>query len=142
MIQADVTKIGLFCFYALLDGPLARKCALKAVAKYSQSLQSGQEESSPSKLVKATQSAFKSMRATPARSVPSLASSGLFIPQSLDLNQWLDLQKSATTEECHSLLWVHCVQIPVADVAKGLGLSPGTIQYRAARALKVLGERL
>lgn len=47
-----------------------------------------------------------------------------------------NFKETIKKEEYEAFVWLECVRAPIADVALALGLSEGTLRYRAYRGLK------
>tara|TARA_B100001248_G_scaffold262716_1_gene261414 strand:+ start:9887 stop:10339 length:453 start_codon:yes stop_codon:yes gene_type:complete len=62
------------------------------------------------------------------------------VPESIDLSLWQQLLRESKEEEALFLIWSHVMNISDHNIAKGMGLSDGTVRFRIGNALKKLGK--
>ena len=66
--------------------------------------------------------------------------SGWLLPENFDMGPWKEFQKSAQEDEMLILIWAKILKFSYDDISLGLGVSIGTLRYRAGRALRKLGS--
>lgn len=65
-----------------------------------------------------------------------------FIPKELNISAWNQFIKDSKEDELLLVTWSKILNISDADIARGLGLSEGTVRYRVGNGLKKLGKSL
>ena len=130
-------KVAIFFFYAFLDEALATKATLKAVGKF-QSVKSDQE--TDSLIVYYTRLIWDQYRNKFVKGRLRLtANKGWLPPDGSELSSWKEFQKQAEDDEILAVIWSHILEIDDANVSRGLGVTKGTVRFRAARGLRRLG---
>ena len=62
------------------------------------------------------------------------------LPEGLSLDLWKQFLKEADSEEYLSILWVKILNFSEDQIARGLGLTVGTVRHRVNRGLRVLAN--
>jgi len=62
------------------------------------------------------------------------------VPENLDLSLWQQFFRDAQDEEALFLVWSYVLNISDFHIAKGMGLSDGTVRFRIGNALKKMGK--
>lgn len=62
------------------------------------------------------------------------------VPQGVSLSEWTLFRKNAYSEEFLAVLWGKVIGIEEAVIARGLGVSAGTISYRLNRGIRFLSQ--
>lgn len=140
MLQVDGRRIALFFFYAFLDETRAINAASEAVQNCKDRLAKNPELKPSVALVAATHHLWLKHKGHLARGRHNFSpESGWILPAGLDLGPWKEFQKTAQEDEFLALIWSRILQLPDEDIASGLGISVGTLQYRTGRALRKIG---
>ena len=149
MSEADVRTIALFFYYSLLDDQVAVRATERALKKLSAQALGAEVKDAKSPRVGVERSLLVNVctklwhkyegftvrggsGATPA--------THWRLPETLDLAPWRQFQREGLREDMLAVVWVKILGCAESDVAKGLGLSPGTIRYRVARGVRQLGQ--
>lgn len=69
----------------------------------------------------------------------TILTKNLVFPSNLSLDLWREFKNNVRKEELLALTWSKVLNINDEEIARGLGISVGTIRYRVARALDKLG---
>jgi len=62
------------------------------------------------------------------------------IPKDTDLNTWNEFMSKSSEDELMLVVWSKILQIDENQIAKGLGISFGTVRFRVAAGLRKLSE--
>lgn len=65
-----------------------------------------------------------------------------FLPKELNIGAWNQFMKDSKEDEMLLVTWSKILNISDYDIARGLGLSEGTVRYRVSNGLKKLGKYL
>lgn len=63
-----------------------------------------------------------------------------YLPDDIHLGAWNEFMKDSKEDEMLLVIWSKILNISDAAIARGLGLTEGTIRYRVANGLKKLGR--
>lgn len=66
----------------------------------------------------------------------------ILVNENIDLSPWKEFQISSNSDELLFVVWAKILDIEDKSIAKGLGISIGTVRYRTSKGLKELGKRL
>ena len=143
MKESDVRAVTLFFLFAFADEPAALSAAAEAVRRLRGKKLSETDPIEPSLIVSVTFEVWRKFkrRLRRPRTAPML-SRHWSLPEGTDFAPWRDFQKAAAEDELLSAIWARILGISETDIAKGLGLTDGTIRYRLGRAFRKLGARL
>ena len=140
MNDSDVRAISLFFYFVFLDDRKAQEAAGIATDLFQKKSKRLGNAPTGSLIVSCTNQVWNKLRVKIVRGRPSLSSeAGWHPPQGLNLAPWREFQKSAPEEELVTLTWSRILRIPDSEIAKGLGISTGTVRYRVGKALHHLG---
>lgn len=62
------------------------------------------------------------------------------LPEKIDMSIWYQFVREAKDEEVPLLIWSKVMSISDVDIARGIGISDGTVRLRIANALKKIGK--
>jgi hypothetical protein len=80
---------------------------------------------------------YKKTTAGPIRD--QVLEAGWQFPKDLDMGPWKQFRKDADEEELVTLIWSHILGFSDEQIARGLGISVGSVRYRAGNGLRKLG---
>lgn len=69
----------------------------------------------------------------------SFTSGDLVVPSGLNWSRWLEFRRQSERNDFYAVLFTRVLGISEALVAKALKVSEGTMRFRVARGLKLLG---
>ena len=64
---------------------------------------------------------------------------GFILPQDFDIGAWVSYMNAADPDEVEALLLSRILAFTDDEIAKGLGVTAGTVRYRVGRGLRHLG---
>ena len=130
----------IFFYLALLDEAKAKE-AIQAVVK-SLRKKRIQDSSAPEnleRLISTLNSAFEDHKVT-ARPMGTVFSSGhVTLPPGLNWGRWLEFHRLAEQNDLLAVVYNKVLGISEDAVARGLGVSEGTVRFRVAKGLRLLG---
>ena len=142
MERAQVQSVALFYFLSLLDERQALRATFKTLEeiKKRKSQLKGGEKLSNSTFVELTNKNWIAKRKfLPSPNSTSPHVEGWIAPAGLDLGPWRQFRKQSPATELLAVIWSRILGFSDQDLAEGLSISKGTIQYRVSNGLKLLG---
>lgn len=143
MKESDVRAVTLFFLFAFADEPTALSASAEGVRRLRGKKLAETDLIEQALIVSVTYEVWLKFKRKVRRSrgAPML-SRHWSLPEGTDFAPWRDFQKTAQDDELLSVIWGRVLGISETDIAKGLGLTDGTIRYRMGRAFRKLGARL
>ncbi len=140
MAENDTRAIALFFFFALLDEKQAREASQKAVQLFDKRLKKTPTLLPSVVLISCTNQIWKKFKTHGRKSSAMIsAESGWLVPQTIDLAPWREFQKKVDDEECLMVIWSKILGLKDEDISTALGVTIGTVRYRAGKGLRQLG---
>lgn len=141
-IEAQIRSAALFFFLALLDEDKATQLASSLVKAYRKKV-SDQDADDPSFFVYLMSHRIQKLKTASQNQLLTIRPiNEWLIPEGCDFGKWQAFAKKSEHEELHALIWSQILGLADADIAKGIGVSEGTVRYRVGRALIKLGEQI
>lgn len=141
--KALVESVALFYYFLFLDEVRAKAAAVKTLNRCRRRMDSQKSGASEveSILVHATNMFVERMayKYKPGQQKGNYQL-GWIVPTNIDLGPWREFKKHADKEVLLATLWSQIVNISDAHIAKGLGVSVGTVRYRVGKGLRELGR--
>lgn len=143
MKESDVRAVTLFFLFAFADESTALSASAEAVRRLRGKKFAETDLIEPSLIVSVTYEVWMKFKrkVRRARGAP-MHSRHWSLPEGMDFAPWRDFQKTAPEDELLSVIWGRILGISELEIAKGLGLTDGTVRYRLGRAFRKLGARL
>lgn len=140
MTDSVASSIALFFYLTLMDEARAKTCASEAVSLYNSSFTSKTDWSEAAEVVRSTHAVMNKISSRFVRGRPNLSThAGWNLPAGFDLGPWREFQKNAALDELLVVTWSSVLGISNEDIAKGWGVTSGTVKYRMALGLRKLG---
>lgn len=145
-LQEQRRAIALFFFYSLMDEELAVQASSKAIRYGYKKLKhlnthNTESELEASALVHLTHKFWmKSRDKKMIRPSQKLLEAGWQLADGVELGLWRHFLRESEPEESLILIWSKILKFDDQDIAKGLGVTVGTVRHRSARGLKKLGS--
>lgn len=143
--RAQIQSVALFFFFAFLDERVALRATFRALDELGKSkISDDQTEKNGSSrsahLIAIMHKNWKHHQKTKAHLVTeNIVASGWDVPAHLDLGPWKQFLKQAVPNDVLVVIWSQILNFQTPEIAAGLGISPGTVQYRLSNGLKLLG---
>lgn len=126
-------RVVVFFYLSLLDEAQSKEAIQRSIKTYRQS------DLRVEDLIRLMHEGYQKHFAK-ARPVGSAFSSGqLILPDGLKWNVWLEFHRLADRNDLVALLLNKILGFSEASVAEGLQVSQGTVRFRVAKALRLLG---
>ncbi|MCB0349150.1 MAG: response regulator transcription factor [Bdellovibrionales bacterium] len=154
MIDAEVHAVAKFFFLTLKDHRVAHEATRRSLLRINKIQKNNKEQSDDSIELVFTTYRYWKMFHKPKHKLPFFSShekSGndvisqenkFFLPKDLSISAWNQFMKDSKEDELLLVTWSRVLNISDGDIARGLGLSEGTVRYRVANGLKKLGKSL
>ncbi|MFP5518279.1 MAG: hypothetical protein ACLGGX_00115 [Bdellovibrionia bacterium] len=142
MLDAEVRAVSLFFYYASLDERKAYELSQAAVTRIDDLLRKNPKANIQQTTVQECTHlwfAYSKRKETRNRQ-QSRPAIGWKVPPGEAFNQWQQFYKKAPPEEILAVIFFGILKFKIADIAKGTGVSEGTIRLRLTHAFKRLGE--
>jgi hypothetical protein len=140
MSENDIRAIALFFYFALLDERRAVELAMSSLNLCNEKKKRYPELKNSIIIVMATSKIWENNRHKIPRGLPNTsAQSAWKLPANTDLGPWREFQKNAEDDELVSVIWSRILKYSDEDIAQGLELTQGTVRYRLAKAIRLLG---
>jgi DNA-directed RNA polymerase specialized sigma24 family protein len=143
--DAQINSVALFFFYTFLDKSLALKATIEAIDLFNKKQRKDQTARPVEALL--VQATFKIWKKySKKRNIKikelDLFSEGWIVPTNLKLEPWRDFVKEADPDLYLVVIWSKLLSFGDRNISLGLGISEGSVRYRAGRGLKELGQIL
>ena len=141
--EAQMKSVALFFFYSCMDESEAFEATTKTIEKCRKRLSRGtvSNDDMAAIIVNYTYQAWKKWQASPSRAHLSvLPEVGWILAPNANFGAWQDFRKSADTDEFLAIVWSRLLKLTDEQIAKGLGVTVGTIRHRVGRGLRHLGR--
>lgn len=141
--KAQVQSVALFYYFMFLDENKAKAATIRTLNICRRRIAKSEVLPSevPSVVVNVTNQFWNSI--TKGLSIKKDKSSfdvGWLLPNSIDLGPWREFSKNSELENVLAVLWSNILNITDEQIAKGLGVTEGTVRYRVSRGLRELGK--
>lgn len=136
----EVASLAQFYFFALLDEELALSATRENYKLLKKNIEPGSQPLTHHQIVSSLARLWPKTLSTRLKSSGPLALTKNFQGKGLDLSIWRQFLAASGEQEqfaviCHQILgWPH------SEIARGLGVSEGTVRHRVARGLRTLGQ--
>lgn len=140
-----VKNVALFYFFAFLDETLAIKSSFKTM-RISKKVFSGEtslsEVEKDATLVALTYKQWhKYKQKALNRSIASVGDeTGWYVAPAVDMGLWRQFMRDSDADEFLAVLWSRVLKITDEAIAKGLGVTVGTVRHRTGRGLRKLSS--
>lgn len=141
--EAQTKSVALFFFFAFLDDKAAFQSTVKVIEKCRRRLTQSEvaEADVPVILVNLMARYFLKKNSYDIKSkVAMVYEAGWLVPTDVDLGVWQEFKKAAEIDEYLAVIWSKILNLDDSIIAKGLGVSVGTLRHRVGRGLRVLGH--
>lgn len=143
MTDSVARSIALFFYLALMDEARAKASSADAASLYDINHLSKSNCTEAAEVVRITYAGIERISSKLGRGRPNLSThAGWSLPQGFDLGPWREFQKGAMLDELLVVIWSSVLDFSNEDIAKGWGVSVGTVKYRLALGLRKLGGML
>ncbi len=153
MTEEQVKAVALFFHYSLIDDHLAfeasKKCLQECANKLSEETA---EEKNPWVVIvyqsvktwkKFKSNKIKQVSQSPDQNaIPMTLEKSIQVSDNIDLGPWYELLKKAKPEEFLLIVWNVILKVPEDVLSQSLGISQGTVRFRIAKGLRILGSNL
>ncbi len=143
--EAQARAVALFYHYFLVDEALAEELSINSVYQLKKQFED-KEPSSEDFSIALVRLTYKNMNHLQLKKKPRIPASGnrghWQLPPGISLSSWKAFKKEGGAEELATLVWSKILTIPDDCIAKGLGVSAGTVRHRLGRGLRQLGSHL
>lgn len=137
-----IGRAGLFFYLAFLDEARAKEATREIVKSLRRRglHRANKDNSSLEELVQLIHS-YSNKHIDMARPTGTSFTSGeLVVPPGISWSRWLEFRRHAERNDFYAVLLTRVLGISEGLVAKALQLSEGTMRFRVARGLRVLGQ--
>jgi hydroxymethylpyrimidine pyrophosphatase-like HAD family hydrolase len=154
MVDTQVHAVAKFFFLTLKDHRVAHEATKRSLLRLQkqQKNQPTQDEDLANlvyvtykywKLYHKNKSQFSFFHVQPKVVEEAISQENKFyFPKELSISAWNQFIKDSKEDEILLVAWSKILNISDTDIAKGLGLSEGTVRYRVGNGLKKLGKSL
>jgi hypothetical protein len=133
-------KIALFFLFSLCDERVALQASHKAIAQFKAATdETFKFDGDTIRVLKKIYDRHKTLMARESIA-NAVAPSSWVLSEGVNANHWLRFRKNAADQEVVALVLSRIVGFNEEEVARGLGVSPGTVRYRVGKALRQLGS--
>ncbi|MBK9322182.1 MAG: sigma-70 region 4 domain-containing protein [Bdellovibrionaceae bacterium] len=141
MREVKFEPIALFFFFAFMDDRKITEASILACSVFDKKKKESLKLSDEVLIVMSTFVVWsKNCLKSNEGNINFSNDGGWIIPTGIDLGPWREFQKLATQEELLVVIWSKILGLQDKHIAKGIGISEGTVRYRLARALRKLGN--
>ena len=135
-IESQIQSVARYFFFSLLDEASAQKLTIKTMRVLKKDAALDESTSRAQQVIVETVDRLwrKKKEKTPRNSAIS-SSSGWVLPQGVDVGYWKQFALDAEDDNLSALIWSKIVNFEDANIARGLGISEGSLRYRVAQAL-------
>lgn len=143
MENRQVRTFALYFFFALLNENLARQALRKAVKLSTKALASVKDDGSEQQALTVyyAQKCFRKLKKQMIKGGAQIAAAEHWRwPEDIDLGAWQQFQKDAHEEYVHAVIWSQVLGFEDSSIARGLGVTEGTVRYRTGHGLRLLGS--
>lgn len=142
MTEAQIHSVALFFFYTLTDKAAAFSASTAAVHYIESRHKNSSTPPKDSLIVFGASKTWKKFSKPNKKilQINSLIDGGWIFPSDLKLEQWWQFYKNTDVQISQTLIWSHLLGFSDKSIAEGLGISEGTVRYRAGQGLKLLGS--
>ncbi len=143
MVSAEQAReIALFYLLSLLDQKLALQAAHKSIAQL-KSIGSENGSHSQVDIARLLRKGFDLHRRMLARNQPTeMSPDAMQFPDGTDFQTWQKFHRASADGEITAVILTKVLGYPEATIAKGFGVSSGTMKYRVAKGVRQLGAIL
>lgn len=145
MEKAQIRSVASFFFFTLLDSNLAYKATSDAITLCKRELRKTNKEQLPNTfLIQTTYKIWKKYKDLKPkmnweiRDIPN----PFIVPSNVNLSPWRQFIKDEQTNVSLVVVWSRLLGFSEKDIAEGMGVSTGTVRYRAGKGLKALASEL
>lgn len=140
--EAQIQSVALFFYLILLDAEESLALASAVVKKINKESQNS-NQLDPSYLIFLMQDQISKVSKRSRKSQNLAVNQGSWVlPVDCDFGIWQAFVRKSDAEELQCLIWSQVLGFSDHDIAKGLGVSEGTVRYRGGRALLKLGNQM
>ncbi len=144
MTEAQIKSVACFFFFAFLNESLALQATVRTVKHISKRFKKSPELSESDQnaiIVFQTAKAWEKYSRQHNRKFQGPHfEAGWQLPEDTDLAPWRQFLKEVGSEEVLAVIWSRILCFSDECMAKGLGLTVGTVRYRVGRGLRKLGS--
>ena len=133
-------NVANFFYFSLLDENLASEASIRGYAGVTAGFTGKEDEITPPQIILGCSKTWRKYNRKKFSKASHLLESGWLTPEGVDLGLWMHFRREAKSDEYLAVVWSLIVGFSDEDIAKGLGISVGTVRHRVARGLKRLGE--
>lgn len=137
-----IQKVALFFYFSFLDEIRARESSRVVLKKLRQKLL-GRKVSADEEAEMIVSMCHQNLDAFSQQAKPtglSFSAGQIILPPQSNWGPWFELRRLAEKNEFHAVLWTRILGFSEEIVARGLGVTLGTVRYRVGRGLKTLGR--
>ena len=140
--MSAVERAIVFFYLALLDESKAQAATAEAVHQFRKKGLYQVQDLQPEKwaeFVAILNGIFKKYRTSSRATGAAFTSGNLILPSSLKWSTWLEFHRLAEPSDCQAVLFNKILGLSDSVVSQGLQVSEGTVRFRVARSLRLLG---
>ncbi len=145
MEKVQIRSVASFFFFTLLDSNLAYKATSDAINICNKELKRTDKQILPNSfLIETNYKVWKRYKDVKPkmnweiRDIPN----PFDIPEGINLSPWRQFIKDEHTNVSLIVVWSRLLGFSDKDIAEGMGVSTGTVRYRAGKGLKALAGEL
>ncbi len=154
MIDTEVHAVAKFFFLTLKDHRIAHEATRRSLLRLNKIQKNTKDQTDNLIEVVFTTYRYWKLFYKPKNKLPFFSSSEkvtdeaisqenkFFLPKEFSVSAWNQFMKESKEDELLLVTWSKVLSISDEDIARGLGLSEGTVRYRVANGLKKLGKSL
>ncbi len=138
-----IEKIALFYHFSFLDEVRAQAATEKTIKKYRREYFAAQlvrKELSSVDFVRLTTEQLAKEKKNVRPTNLAFTSGELVLPEKSNFGPWFEFRKLADDKDFIAVLYSRVVGITEGCIAQGMNLSQGTVRFRIAKGLKILGR--
>ncbi|MEZ4870795.1 MAG: hypothetical protein R2827_00845 [Bdellovibrionales bacterium] len=142
MVESLKQDIANFFYFSLLNEGVAVEAASKVFIEINKNLDPDENNFltiEKSKVVNECQDVFKKFFKKARFGSSVLLEAGWQINPQVDQGLWRHFVRDADEDEYIAVIWSAILKYDDADIAKGLGVTVGTVRHRTGRGLRKLG---
>lgn len=139
MLDALKQDIANFFYFSLLNEYPASQAAIKTFSHLTSNKDKFSENLTKSEVVLSCTKNYLKFKNKRYSKAPLIVN-GWQIPEHVDRGLWMHFHSDSREEEYLTVIWSLILKYPDSDIAKGLGITEGTVRHRVARALRKLGD--
>jgi hypothetical protein len=133
-------KAALFFYFFFLDEAKAQAATILALKKIKSTFSNEHKGVSPAVFVQITSAISVERKIYSGLGLRRQSSRYIQLPDKSNWGPWFEFRKTIDDGVSQVMIYTQLLGVEAHDVASGLGLSLGTIDYRVARGLRFLGD--